>query len=160
MRPPAQPQISGGSTSPSGGSSHSGRLSVSSNTATTETAIDHAAACQPEAPRRISRPGNRRLATSDTMAGVIRSATSSSDSITTMGTAKMTMIKGATMARRPSAPIDSSQRSTASLSVQCERAVCTPSTASPQNHQPRPSTAPPASSTGASDSSITRGCRQ
>jgi hypothetical protein len=160
MRPLAQPQISGGNTRPNRGSSHSGSVTAITRTASSVIHSDQAVVCQPAAPWRACRVGNRRRATMPTIDGVISNATISSESITTRGTDTITITSGAISARRPPKPALSSQRNTASPSVQYDSALCTASTADAQYSQPRPSTRPPATSTGASDSRITRGCRQ
>ena len=65
---------------------------------------DIAALCQKPAPWRRSRSGKRRAATSRTIAGVISTATSSSDATTTTGTASATMTSGASTLAKAARP--------------------------------------------------------
>src|SRR4029450_5549879 len=107
-----------------------------------------------------SSSGKRRADTSDTSAGVIISATISSDSTTITGTARATMISGASTLRKPTAPMLSSHLKNGASSDQSSNVPRTASTAASQYIQPSPRVSAPATMSGASESSMTRGWRQ
>jgi len=157
----SQPHTSGGISSASGGTSHRGRLSTSTASASAVQPSDHATPShQADALPRRSSPGKRLRATSSTMAGVISQATSSRLSTTMTGTASATTMIGAMSARKAPPPTDSSHCSTLATSDHCSRNWRTAATAGSHQNHPSSATAPPDSSSGSRDHRMTRGCRQ
>src|SRR6218665_3253226 len=104
--------------------------------------------------------GKRRWATSLTMAGVIIVATTSRQATTTTGTLTITSSSGASTALNPVAPSPSSQPRKVWLSDHVSSHTRTCATASLQPHQARPPRHSMDSTSGSTDSQITRGCRQ
>ena len=105
----SQPQISGGSISTSGGTSHNGIDTTSASTASSVEPSDQSRLTSNEPPCLRSRVGKRRCPTRSTMVGVMNIATSSRHNNTITGVASTNTNSGANTVRSEPMPMRSSQ---------------------------------------------------
>src|SRR3954453_19138313 len=124
--------MSGGSTSTSGGTNQNGMLSMSATSATAVQPSDTPTPVQKLPPRRASRCGKRRAATSRTIDGVISIAATSSVTTTKTGTATATTISGTSTLDQPPAPIERSQANSGSSKADSSSDARTPAIAGSQ----------------------------